>query len=188
MKTIFVSCGHNKDRQGASYKDVTEFILADKWADLIVMLLGKKGIRVPNGRLKDKVNFINQVTPTDVVAVEIHFNSAKKWKDLDGDGVVDANEIIAVGRGSETLYMPNSIKGKEAATIIQSSLGHLMQPDRGVKEGWYQMNPEKGADYFLRKTNCTALIIEPEFIDNIAEINQNMYAACNVIASSLLEI
>jgi len=30
---LFISAGHNKDAQGASYKDVTEFILAEKWAD-----------------------------------------------------------------------------------------------------------------------------------------------------------
>jgi len=185
---ILVSSGHNKNAQGASYKDVTEFILAEKWADLIVELLGTNSIRVPNGRLKDKVIFINNASQKGDIAIEIHFNSYKKWKDLDGDGIIDAGEMIALGRGSETLYMPNSSSGMRAARIVQDNLGHLMQPDRGIKEGWYQMNPAKGADYFLRKTNCTALIIEPEFIDNLEEINQNMSAACHVIAAALLEV
>lgn len=183
---ILISAGHNKRRQGATYKAVTEFILSDKWADLITIFVGDKAVRVPNGTLRDKVKFINE-TESDI-AIEIHFNSAKKWKDLNNDGIVDDAELIAIGRGSETLYMPNSVNGKRAAIIMQSNLGHLMQPDRGAKEGWYQMNPSKGADYFLRKTNCTALIIEPEFIHNIKKINQNMKAACTVIASALLEI
>lgn len=185
---ISVSAGHNKKAQGASYKDVTEFILADKWADLIVELLGTNSIRIPNGRLGDKVSFINDNLTGNDIAVEIHFNSFKKWKDLNGNGVIDAGEIIALGRGSETLYMPNSINGKAAAEVMQSQLGELMTPNRGAKEGWYQMNPAKGADYFLKATHCTALIIEPEFIDNIEEINQNMYAACKVIAETLLKL
>lgn len=184
---ILISAGHNKNAQGASYKDVTEFILAEKWADLIVVLLGNKSLRVPNGRLTDKVNFINNNLSGNDIAVEIHFNSYKKWNDLNGNGVIDAGEMIALGRGSETLYMPNSTNGKEAAFIVQSALGSLMKPDRGIKEGWYQMNPAKGADYFLRETNCTALIIEPEFIDNLEEINQNMNASCHIIATALLE-
>lgn len=184
----FISCGHNQAKQGASYKDVTEFILADKWADLIVELLGEDAIRVPNGTLTEKVKFINGLQPNGNIAVEIHFNSYKKWKDLNGNGIVDAGEIIALGKGSETLYMPNSIKGKAAAEHMQSHLGRLMQPDRGAKEGWYQMNPDKGADYFLHATNCTALIIEPEFIDNLEEINHNMKTACEVIAAALMEL
>jgi len=185
---IFISAGHNEKAQGASYKDVTEYILTTKWVALITTLLGDACVRVPNGRLKHKVSFINRRATRNDIAIEIHFNSAKKWRDLDGDGVVDADELIAVGRGSETLYMPNSKKGKAAASIMQSQLGHLMQPDRGAKEGYYQMNPAKGPDYFLRATKCTALIVEPEFIDNLTELNQNMNAACHVIAAAALEI
>jgi len=189
---IFVSAGHNKNKQGASYSnngyELTEFMISTKWADLITHILDDKASRVPNGTLTNKVKFINNFAEKDSIAIEIHFNSYKKWKDLNGDGVVDAGEMIALGRGSETLYMPNSKAGKDAALTVQANLGHLMKPDRGIKEGWYQMNPSKGADYFLRETDCTALIIEPEFIDNVEEINQNMNAACHVIANALLEI
>ncbi len=189
---IFISVGHHKDAQGASYENnghkVTEFILAEKWAELIVGLIGEEAILVPTGTLTNKVKYINDHSVAGSIAVEMHFNSAKKWKDLDNDGIVDSGEMIAIGRGSETLYMPDSISGEQAAQTVQEDLGHVMKPNRGIKEGWYQMNPKKGADYFLRKTNCTALIIEPEFIDNIDLINQNMNAACHVIAASLLEI
>jgi hypothetical protein len=71
---------------------------------------------------------------------------------------------------------------------MQEALGHLLPPNRGAKEGWYQMNPAKGPDIFLAKSRCTAIIIEPEFIDNIQKIIINKNAACHVIASTLLEI
>lgn len=191
---IFLSVGHNKDKQGASYSNngftVTEFMLAEKWIELIALLLKEKCVRVPRGTLTEKVKFINDGVNSSKgnhIAIELHFNSFKKWIDLDKDGVVDSNEMIALGKGAETLYMPGSAKGKEFADLVQSQLGHLMKPNRGIKEGWYQMNPKKGADYFLKATRCPAIIVEPEFIDNIEQINQNMSPACHVIAAALLE-
>ena len=184
---IFVSAGHNENAQGAEYKDITEYILATKWADLITEILGDKCLRVPDGRLKEKVEFINLISNKSI-AIEIHFNSYKKWKDLDGDGIVDAGEMIALGKGSETLYYPRSKTGEEAAMIMQRAMAQIFQPDRGIKEGWYQMNPAKGPDYFLAETKCTSLIVEPEFIDNIEEINQGMHGGCYAIASALIEI
>jgi len=185
---IFVAVGHNKDSQGASYKAVTEFILAEKWADLIAEILGNKCLRVPNGRLGEKVDFINGIKPDKCIAIEIHFNSYKKWNDLNGNGIIDAGEMISLGRGSETLYHPKSVTGKRAATIMQEHLCPVFKPNRGIKEGYYQLNPAKGVDYFLAKTNCTALIIEPEFIDNITEINQGMKEGCYAIANALIEM
>lgn len=190
-----ISAGHDEVKQGATYENngslITEFMLASKWADLITELLGDKAIRVPNGTLREKVAFINHTCGTlqgEHIAVEIHFNSFKYWKDLDGDGVVDADEMIAGGRGSETLYMPKSVRGHMAATKVQDHLGRLMYPNRGVHPGYYQRNPDNPVLYFLRKTKCTALIIEPEFIDNIDDINNNMKVACYAIATELLEL
>jgi N-acetylmuramoyl-L-alanine amidase len=185
---IFISAGHHEKSQGAKYKDVTEYILTTKWADLIALLLGDKGIRVPNGTLKQKMKFINGMNFDNAIAVEIHFNSAKLWKDLNKNGIIDDNEMINVGRGSETLYCPGSKEGERIARIVQSAVGSLFKPDRGIKPGYYQMNPKKGPDFFLEQTNCPALIIEPEFIDNLDVINQNMNAACHLIASTLLDL
>lgn len=185
---IFVSAGHHEKAQGAKFNDFTEYGFTVPWADLITELLGDKAIRVPNGTLKDKVKFINSYAIKSDLAVELHFNSAKMWKDQNENGVIDDGEMVNVGRGSETLYYPSSKTGERAAFIIQSALGSLMQPNRGIKEGWYQMNRSKGADFFLAKTRCTSLIIEPEFIDNVMKIQMNKTAACSCIASSLLEV
>lgn len=189
---IFISAGHHEEKQGASYKDITEYQLTVLWADNIAKLIKHSSLRVPNGTLKEKVGFINTAivnsSPSEKhIAVEIHFNSAKVWRDGNANGVIDDGEMRHVGRGSETLYYPSSKTGKRAASIIQSALGSLMKPDRGIKEGYYQMNKSKGADFFLAKTKCTSLIIEPEFIDNIELILNNEDAACHSIASSLLE-
>jgi len=192
---ILVSVGHHKDKQGATYENngyvVTEYLLANKWVDLVTQLLKGHAMRVPNGTLNNKVKFINRACKSlkgEHIAVELHFNSFKKWKDLNGNGVVDAGEIIALGQGSETLYYPSSKKGEQAAVKVQEALGSLMKPNRGAKQGWYQMNPDKGADFFLEYTDCVSLIVEPEFIDNIEIINNNMSAACHIIATELLEL
>jgi len=184
---IFISAGHHKNAQGAKFKEYSEYFFTSPWADFIAELLEGEAVRVPNGTLKDKVNFINETAVKGDLAIEIHFNSAKLWRDGNANGVIDDGEMVHVGRGSETLYYPSSITGKEAALTVQSALGSLMKPNRGVKEGWYQMNKSKGADFFLTRTRCTSLIIEPEFIDNVLKIQTNKIDACHVIASALLE-
>ena len=186
---IFISAGHHEQSRGAKFNGITEFDLTTVWANRIAELLDGRCFRIPGGRLKDKVKFINNWADKDSLAVEIHFNSAKMWKDLNENGIIDDGEMVNVGRGSETLYYPGSARGKEAAETVQESLGKIMKPNRGVKEGWYRMNKAAGkADYFLEKTICTALIVEPEFIDNTYSIKDNFDVACHSIANSLLEI
>ncbi len=177
---IFISAGHHVEKQGASFNDVTEFHLATIWADRIFELIGpNRSVRVPDGFLTTKVSFINKHNAD--LAVEIHFNSCQIEKD---------GKMQHVGRGSETLYYPGSSKGRMAAGLMQDSLSVLYPPNRGAKEGWYRMNPENGPDYFLKKTRCVSLIIEPEFIDNLDKIQDEKHIskACFVIASALLEI
>ena len=184
---MFISAGHHELKQGASYNNFTEFHFTTEWADLIVELLGDASVRVPNGTLKDKVRFINDRATKGDLAAEIHFNSAQMWKDGNANGVIDDGEMVNVGRGSETLYYPSSETGKKAAYDIQLALSAVLPPNRGAKEGWYQMNKSKGADFFLARTSCTSIIIEPEFIDNLGKIFEFKDSACYAIASSLLE-
>jgi len=189
---IFISAGHHEKAQGATYGAFTEFYFTVKYAEKIIELLGDRCVRVPAGTLKQKVNFINHYIKENpdkkpYTAIEIHFNSAKMWRDQNANGVIDDGEMVHVGRGSETLYYPGSKTGKPLAEKIQDALGRVCQPDRGSKEGWYQMNPAKGPDFFLAKTHCRAVIVEPEFIDNIENIRLKSNLACHAIAEALLE-
>lgn len=192
---ILISAGHHEKAQGAKFHNgkrlFTEYELAVAWADNIEYILNhggdKRCIRVPNGTLKEKVRFINAV-PDKTIAVEIHFNSAQLWKDQNANGVIDDGEMVHVGRGSETLYYAGSKKGFKAAELMQDSLSQVFPPNRGAKEGWYHMNKAKGLDYFLLKTACISLIIEPEFIDNLDKLIKGMDTGCHAIANSLLEI
>jgi len=183
---IFISAGHHQKAKGASYKNIAEFDETVLWQKKIAMYLDPDTfILVPSGRLGDKICFINeQILASSSgphIAIEIHFNMA--WKDTDEDGEVDIDEYL--GRGSETLYYPNSHNGKHLAEMLQAKLSIIYGPNRGAKEGWYQMNPAKGPDRFLSKTNCPALIIEPEFIHNYEKIVEGRLAGCKIIADTL---
>jgi len=175
MSTVCISAGHNPYKQGASYKGLTEYSEAVDWSVLLCSLLAEHITVdfVPTGALSDKVIFINDAKAE--LTVEIHFNSAMSGGEY-------------VGRGSETLYMPSSVNGEAAAEIMQSHLSAVFLPDRGIKEGWYQMNPAKPPDYFLRATNCTALIVEPEFIHHTDKIQSNRAQGCEAMCAAILEI
>lgn len=169
---IFVSAGHYPSKPGAAYKGFTEYDEAEIWADKIVEYLDGEGKLVPTGFLGQKVGFINVREPD--LAIEVHFNAA-----VDDNG-------NNVGRGCETLYFPGSTKGKRLAEIVHEAIAEVFEPDRGVKEGWYRMNPENGPDYFLARTSCPAIIVEPDFIHRKEIIQNGRDACCELIASALL--
>lgn len=179
---IFVSAGHYPSKPGASHGSFTEYDEAAVWANRIVEILDE-AVLVPTGFLRQKAAFINARAPS--LAIEIHFNSFKVWRDANRDGLMTDDEIHAAGRGSETLYYPGSEKGKRFAEIVQTALASVFQPDRGIKEGWYRLNPDNGPDFFLAKTSCPAVIVEPEFIHRKGIIQDNREEACQRIASAL---
>lgn len=170
---ILISAGHHPYAKGASFENFNEYEEAKMWVPFIVNHLGSKGMSVPDGVLREKVAFINSIVNAEL-AVEIHFNSA-----LDKDG-------FHIGRGCETLYYPGSAKGKFAAGLVQDELSIIFSPNRGVKEGYYRLNKDYGPDFFLARTKCTALIIEPEFIHRKDKITTRKTEACKIIADVLL--
>ena len=171
---ILISAGHYPARPGACFGDFCEHGEAVKWRDLIVHKLGVMGIQaatVPPGSLRKKVDYINKKGAT--CAVEIHFNAATKK---------EKGKVVNVGKGCETLYAPGSTKGIAFAEYVHGELANLFSPDRGIKEGWYRMDPAQGVDFFLAKTNCPALILEPDFIHRKDIITVKRVEACVILA------
>lgn len=170
---VAVSPGHNAGAVGACHEGFCEYPETVIWQGLLACALLAKGIEVfkvdPDG-LKEKVASINAMTCH--MAIEIHFNAC---------GGCGAS-------GAETLYYPGSAKGKEAAQLVQARLCAAMgNKDRGVKEGYYQMNPDNKPDYFLRATNCTALIVEPEFVEHPDKIQAKRAQACEAMAEGIVD-
>lgn len=176
---IIVTPGHYGSATGATNPNgFSEYPETRHWAHFLCRCLGNKGRYVAAQPLPAKVRAINKLCKEREVtlAIEIHFNSAK-------------NSLGQhVGEGSETLYYPDSERGKYYATRVQEVLGRLFPPDRGVKEGWYRRRQTSGALYFLEYTHCPAIIIEPEFIHLERRITQRREACCDDLSQLLLTL
>lgn len=184
MTRVALSIAHYSARQGASHGGVTEFAESTVWTQLIQDALDMYGVSyypVPPGKLPTKIKALNAADCD--LAIETHFNSAVGAK------------------GCETLYCPGSTKGKRAAELMQEVLvDTLGVRDRGAKEGWYKMDRpgvldfygdvdgDETPDYFLRATNCTALILEPEFIQNLEWIQSHRWQASEAIGLAIRNI
>ena len=182
---ICISGGHNATKTGANSQGFSEYPETFLWAECIVEELRKLDLPahlVSTGGLRHKVDEINDTQPT--MAVEIHFNADPSHK----------------GRGCETLYHPGSRKGLYMAKEIQRQMSPFFTPNRGVKEGWYKMDRpvavdyrgdvdgDETVDYFLRKTRCPAVIIEPEFIHSRGVIEAGLDVGCQVIAEAIKDV
>lgn len=166
---IFLSAGHHLDKQGAEFNGITEFSLSQQWVAEIAYILGHNARVVPCGVLAEKTRYINSLCARDDIAVEIHFNSDPSHS----------------GAGCECLYFPGSDNGEKVAKKIQSQLAILFSPDRGIKPGYYRLDKSRGINFFLERTKCTAIIIEPDFIHRLPLIQHQKSAACLAIANAL---
>lgn len=181
---IGLSYAHYPEAAGAQYRGFSEHPESIVWTMLIKNVLESRRHRVvlaPVGRLPNKVYWLNRQNPD--IAIEVHFN---------GSADLEVN-------GCETLYCPGSVKGRLLATAIHTSYRDYMgNRDRGIKEGWFKMDKPGVEDYpgdvdgdesvlyFLRKTNCPAIIIEPEFIAQINAITTKRFIACERIAEGII--
>jgi hypothetical protein len=175
---IFLSVAHRPDAKGASFGDFNEYEESILWTQRLMDYLDGHAVEVPHGRLEDKVAFINQGCH-DVagyhIAVEVHFNAATN------------SHGEPIGRGCEALYCPGSIDGEALADKICHRLQIPFPPNRGPAEGWFRRNPSRGIiDYFLEKTACTAVIIEPEFVHHADKIREARDVGCMLIAEQLM--
>ncbi len=174
---IITTAGHYHANPGATHEGFSEWPETAEWAHLIAQNLKELGVTatmVAGGRLSGKANTVNSLGNRydgDSIFISVHFNSYSGKKKVSG---------------SETLYCPGSTKGKKLATEVQKVLSRVMDNnDRGVIEGYYQMNKAKGVDYILRETVCPAIIIEPEFIQCKDNIIDKKVEACKAIAEML---
>lgn len=166
---IMISAGHHPAAPGACHNGFCEHDEAVKWLPAIAQHLEGYAILVPPGVLANKVAFINSQHPT--IALEVHFNSSPS----------------GMGEGSETLYFPGSVRGRLLAECVQSHLSDVFSPNRGAKEGYYRMDRSKGPDYFLSRTKCTSIIVEPEFIRHRSKIENNREQGAVAIAQGILD-
>lgn len=173
---IFISAGHHPAAPGATFERFTEYDEAVIWAERLSEKLEPNSSLVPTGTLKSKVAYINTRIMNGDIALEIHFNSAKN---AEGEHI---------GRGCETLYYPGSEKGENIANKCQEALEIPFPPNRGAKEGWYRMDPKRGPDFFLARTKCPAVIIEPDFVHRCELIIENRDMAIGLLAETLQEL
>jgi len=155
MFRVALSAGHGQKKQkGSIVRDpgavnprvlVNEHALCLRIQTLVRMLLQFTAdidlTLIPPTILEEKVKLINK--GKFHLAVEVHLNSSS-----------DRNVS-----GTEVLYFPGSSWGRLYAARFQEELLYQLQvPDRGIKE--------RKDLYFLRATNCPAVITEGEFISN----------------------
>jgi len=156
------------------------------WTKKLLIALAKRGQEyfiTSRSDLRGKVEEINAAGCD--IAMEIHFNAC---------GGCGAS-------GCETLYHPGSQKGLNYAEVVQQALCKAVgNKYRGTKEGWYKMDRpgtvdfygdedgDEKPDYFLRATNCPALILEPEFIEHTDVIMAKINAGTDAIADAVEEI
>jgi len=182
-KLVGLSIAHFPKKVGADFCGFNEHNESKVWTMLVEQALRDLGVDVvvaPVGGLRDKVAWLNGHNPR--VALEIHFNGS-------------VNPTVA---GCETLFYPGSRKGLVFANTVHRAYKEVMDNrDRGVKEGWYRMDRpmivdytgdvdgDEMPDYFLRKTNCPALILEPDFIAQVNNITMRRFDACKAIAKGI---
>lgn len=170
---ILLSAGHFPEKPGACFESFCEFDEADRWVNRIIELVNDhRVIRVPPTPLKGKVAFIN--ARESQLAIELHFNSA----------VNAAGEHI--GSGACVLHHPNSSNGISFAELFFGVVEPIFGKHwNGVMPGWYRMDEKFGPDFFLDRTRCPAIIIEPEFIHNKETILKYREVTCHNLAQTI---
>lgn len=173
MSKVFLAAGHYPTAPGAGFEGFFEHDEASRWVTLLDSMAQDLLHVVPTGTLKTKAQFINARCQPGDIAVELHFNSAEN---ANGEHI---------GQGSVTLYCPGSNKGQRLADCMQNELAKVFSPNRGIVEGWFRGDRDRGVYYFLERTNCPAVILEPEFVHRRAIIQSNRAAGCAAILAGL---
>lgn len=173
---VFIAPGHYPEAPGAGFEGFYEHDEALRWVDVITRSDPDERVfvRVPGLTLREKALFINKRCHTERdIAVELHFNS-----------FVDEHNQHR-GSGSVTLYYPGSSASEKLARACQKVLAAHFPPDRGVVAGWYRGDERRGPYYFLAKTACPAVILEPEFVHHRDLIQSKRAEVAQALAAAL---
>lgn len=174
MSKIIFFAGHYPKQPGACWEGLCEHDEAVRWCSLLEQHMGEEEFMWgPTGRLKDKTTFVNKRNP--ILTVDLHFNA---WVDEEGKPRLPEG-------GCMTLYYPGSVKGELAAGYLNHELSQVFPPNLGVREGYYALDPKRGPDWFLERTKCTALILEPDYIHRGERIRENRAEGVDAIVRGL---
>jgi len=158
---IAIDCGHNPPGDlgstSSEYK-LAEFVEAHRIVSYVYRELYEKGFQIVNfaERLKTKVQIVNKSKPD--IAIEVHLNSCSDVKQ----------------RGALCMYYPSQ-KSRDLARFILKEIGNVsavgiigsaLIKKRGVYVGNFRLDPSYPILYFLRKTKCPAVVVEPLFLSN----------------------
>lgn len=175
---MFLAAGHYPAEPGAGFEGFFEHDEADRWLALVASAMPSHNVEfVPTGTLSTKTRWINARAQPGDFAVELHFNS------YEGNPMIDDRGP----NGCVVLYQPGSTRGKRLAEIMLAHLAGVFPPARGVDEGWYRGDQSRGTYWFLAKTVCPAVILEPEFINHRTLIQSSRSAGCAAILSAANE-
>ena len=158
MKRIALSAGHYPAAPGARYNGIIEHYYCMDVLDICFNMYERDAdlyqhyelFRVPTGTLREKVKVVNDASCD--AAIELHLNAVSD---------PSAGGTLTLYSGTEgSLRLAEAIHGK----LLQLGLRN-----RGIVIGYYRLDPKRPLDYFLRKTVCPAVILEPAFCSNPAE-------------------
>lgn len=148
MPCVAIAAGHCPPDLGAACQGYFEFKEVVRIAIYVADILHERcicSVMEYYGSLRRKVRDINFLTPD--VAVEIHLNAAHDTS----------------AHGCEVLHFKNSPSAVNLAQCIQDELVCDVELfDRKIKSDRHL----RRYLYFLRKTRCPAVIVEPLFITN----------------------
>lgn len=148
MPCVAIAAGHCPPDFGAVSQGYFEFKEVVRIAIYVTDILHERcicSVMEYYGSLRRKVRGINRIMPD--VAVEIHLNAAHDTS----------------AHGCEVLHFKNSASAINLAQCIQDELVRDVElSDRKIKSD----RSLRRYLYFLRKTRCPAVIIEPLFITN----------------------
>lgn len=151
-KKVFISVGHGGNQPGAVANGFKEKDLNLSIALACYAELQRHGVTVLISRTKD-------VDDGDEPATCNAFGA---------DYAVDIHNNAGGGDGAEVYYSVNGGAGKVLAQNILDEIVLIGQNSRGIKT----RKGSSGKDYyyFIRNTNCPAVIVECAFVDNAKDI------------------